>query len=80
MKTCEDFGYTGVACCMGCHCEPDELITIKVDGEWVQVCCGLADFFYPDGSWKATSPTGGWSLAVDWWLGHYRRLRSLLPG
>jgi hypothetical protein len=71
MKTCEDFGYTGVACCMGCHYEAEhkelsrDLITIKVDGQWAEVCCDIADFFYPDGSWKATSPTGGWARPMS---------------
>jgi hypothetical protein len=69
MKTCKDFGWTGVECCMGCHYEAEhwadiqpgfELITIKVDGELVKVCCELASFFYPDGSWKE-SRTGQWA-------------------
>jgi hypothetical protein len=56
MKTCKDFEWTGVECCPGCHYELDhedelqrgfDLITIKVDGELVKVCCELAEFFYP---------------------------------
>lgn len=70
MKRCEDYAYTGVECCEGCHYEYDhedelqrgfDLITIQIDGEMAKVCCTLAYFFYPDGSWKDRSKTGQWS-------------------
>lgn len=51
---------------MGCHYEAEAkdllrpLITIQIDGEMAYVCCELAYFFYPDGSWKS-SKTGQWA-------------------
>ncbi len=67
MKHCKDFEYTGVRCCQGCHYENEDpdlltpLITIPINGELAQVCCELADFFYPGGSWKEKDTTGKWS-------------------
>ena len=68
MRTCKDFEYAGVGCCDGCHSEADcpecgypGLITIKINGEEAYVCCTLARFFYPDGSWMYKSKTGQWS-------------------
>jgi hypothetical protein len=62
MKTCKDFEYTGVECCVGCHEEVENytsgLVTIQINGEAVYVCCEIAHFFYPDGSWKD---------AGQWW-------------
>lgn len=58
MKTCKDFEYTGIECCIGCHAEaemedePRPMISIQINGEMAVVCCHLADFFYPNFSWK----------------------------
>jgi hypothetical protein len=41
--------------------EGSALITIQIDGEPAYVCCEVADFFYPDGSWKKRSKTGQWA-------------------
>jgi hypothetical protein len=62
MKTCKDYEYTGVNCCPCCHNDMDgELVTIQISGEDAYVCCDIARFFYPDGSWKERSKTGQWS-------------------
>jgi hypothetical protein len=38
--------------------EGSSLIRFQIDGEPAYVCCGVADFFYQDGSWEARSKTG----------------------
>jgi hypothetical protein len=68
LKTCKDFTGLGIGCCEGCHWEVDHnlpggsaLITIQLEGERAHMCCEIADFFYPDESWKKRSKTGQWA-------------------
>jgi len=73
MKACGDYAYLGVKCCEPCHARADEddgwacgeLVTIKISGEDAYVCCNIARFFYPDGSWKEKSKTGQWAAGKD---------------
>ena len=73
MKTCKDYTYIDVPCCSSCHDQGEEdgewaageLVTIKISGEDAYVCCTIASFFYPDGSWKDKSTTGQWSAGED---------------